>query len=124
MIGELEAEIPSNSSLSLLNDLIVKLFDPATLKANDVVVMIALIQLEYRLSTFEVMAFDQTSGLKLGQNTIDGRETHLLTRPQQGLVNVLRGHVQVFIFLQQIEDLHARQGYLQARIFQIFCAQP
>lgn len=61
-----KAVFGSDFCLARLNSGIVELLDVAALQANDVIMVLALIEFEYRLSTFEIMAHQQAGMLELG----------------------------------------------------------
>ena len=50
---------------------VVELFDPTALQADQVVVVLALVQFENRLARFEKVAFHQASLFELGQYPIN-----------------------------------------------------
>ena len=58
----------------------------------------------------------QAGGLELGEHAVDGGQPDVLVPRQQFLVDILGGHVTQRALLEDLEDLHARQGHLQARL--------
>src|SRR5690606_22572306 len=67
-------------------DFMVHEFDHlAGVQADDVVVMFAVAQLEYRVSAVEVVTRHQAGGLELGQNSINGGKADVLPRFHQCL---------------------------------------
>ena len=50
MLGQLEPEPPGDGVLPPFDFLVAKFFDPPTFQAHDVIVMIALVDLENRLA--------------------------------------------------------------------------
>ncbi len=96
-------------------DLGIKELDhTTTVDAEDVVMMVALVQFKYGLAGFEMMAFEDASLLELGQYAIDGSQTHIQLFRQQDAINVFGGKVAILGALEKIEDLQARHGDLQA----------
>jgi len=69
----------SDFTLTTFDKFIKKFFDLATGNTDDVVVMASFTQFKHRLSTFEMVAFDQTGRFKLGQYTINGGQPDLFT---------------------------------------------
>ena len=64
--------------LPALDDGIQELFNTTAFLANDMIVMGAVVQFEYRAPTFEIVPFDEARGLKLGQDAIDRREPDVI----------------------------------------------
>jgi len=69
--------------LTSLDEVIAEFFDSATLDAYDVVVVFAAVQLENRVSTFEMMAFDQACGLELCQDSVNCSQADFFTLAEQ-----------------------------------------
>lgn len=108
-----EAGLPGHLFLTILDGFIMEFEHLAALVADDVVMVLAPTQLEYRVTAFEMMAMHQAGTFKLGQNTIHRRQTDILTRFQQALVDIFRAQMTLgFITLENLEDFHARQGDL------------
>jgi len=66
MIANGKTQFSGDFFLACFDGRIVELLDMAALQANDVVVMFALVQLEYRLATLEMVTHQQTGLLKTG----------------------------------------------------------
>ena len=66
MVSHLVTQLLRNILLPLLNCLIHKLIHLATLYAQDMVMVTALVKLEDRMPSFEMMPFYQASRLELG----------------------------------------------------------
>ena len=98
---------------------IEKLFDATTLKAYQVIVMLALIELKHRLSGLEIGSFEQTRLLELGQNTVDGGQPDIFIDRNQLTIDVLGTHVTLATGVKDIENLEPRQRGLQTGILQI-----
>lgn len=78
MIGQLKTETSGDFLLAPLDQLVAELFDLAALDAQYVIVMIAAVEFENGVAGFEVVPFDKTRGLELGQHAIHGREPDFL----------------------------------------------
>src|SRR5207253_10191367 len=94
----------------LLNDRLLKLFDFfveeldhfASLNVDHMVVMFAVIELEYRVTAVEIMTDHQSSCFELSQNTVNRGQTDILASFHQRLVNIFGTHVSL---LGRIEHL-------------------
>ena len=110
--------IADHLTLALFDHFVIKLFDPATLHADDMIVVIALIEFVDRLTTVEMMPFDQPGRFELGQHSIDRGKTDLFPGIKQTPVDVFGGHVLVIVPLKQLQDLDPGERHFQARFFQ------
>jgi hypothetical protein len=70
MIGQLEMFFIRDFVLPSLNEFVAELFDPAALDAHDVIVVLAAVQFEDRVSTLEMVALYQACRLELGQDPV------------------------------------------------------
>lgn len=122
MLGQFEPEPLGDGPLPPLDVLVAEFLDPPAFQAQDMVVMLALIEFEYRLTTLEMMALDQPRRLELGQHPVYGRQPDLLAGIDQRPIDRLGGQMGAFLMLQHVEYLHARQGDLQASLFEFFRA--
>lgn len=116
MIGDLITLGGGDLLLAFLDLLIHELIHPPALHTHDVVVMVALVQLEYGMTAFEMMARHQPGGLELGQHPIHRRQADIVAGFQQCLVHVLRAHVTRVAALQNLEDLDPGQGHFEADV--------
>ena len=64
--------------LQALNFLADELDDVTGLDADHVVVMVAIVKFEHRVSALEVVTRDESGRLKLGQDAIDRRQPDIL----------------------------------------------
>jgi hypothetical protein len=71
VLAHLEAALLGDLVLALLDLGVVELLDLAALQADQVVVVLALVQFEDRLAGLEVMPLQQARLLELGQHPID-----------------------------------------------------
>src|ERR1700685_3120962 len=74
MIADLEPQAFGHGVLALFDAAIHELFNFAAVNTHDVIVMRALVELEYGHAAFKMMARDQTRGLELGEHSIDSGE--------------------------------------------------
>src|SRR3954465_12461316 len=119
MLMDREAMIFGDLHLPLLDLGVVELLHPSALQADQVVVMLALVQLEHGLAAFEVMPYQNSGLLELGQHPIDGGEPDVHALLPQNLVHVFRGEGADIGVLEEIEDLQPRQRSLEADGFEI-----
>lgn len=113
MIGHLVAHPFGDSRLAVFDGLIDKFIDTATLDTHDVIVMAALVELEYGVTPLEAMPGYQARRLELGQHPVDGRQPDFLAGALQQLVQVFGAEVVLVATLQQLEDFQSRQCDLQ-----------
>ena len=87
------------------------------------VVVLSFIQLEDRLARFEVVTLQQAGLLELGQHPIDRGQPDIQSVGQQVAINVLRRDMArrafVLQFVEEIENLEARIGRLEADILEV-----
>ncbi len=102
--------------LQSLDFIVGKFDDLAGLDAHHVIVMLAVVEFEYRMSALEIVARHEPGRLELGQHTVNGRQADILPRIEQFLVHVLGAHVALFGVLENLEDFQTRQGDLEAGI--------
>lgn len=102
--------------LAFLDRIVDELLDPATLLADDMVVMVTTIEFEHRLAAFEVVLLRQAGADELSQHTVDRGQADFLASLQQGLVDVFGGHMPRVARLENLEDLNPRQRDLEASL--------
>ena len=113
MVIDLEPAFARNFPLPVFDDFVHEFLDPSALDTDKVIMVSAAVQLKDRGSPFKIVALYQSRSLELGQYTVDGCETDLLTTFNQCTINVFRAHVALVTALQNIEYLDARQGHLE-----------
>lgn len=105
-----EAVLGGNFLLSRFNGGIVKLFQMSALHAYDVVVMLPVIQFEYRFAPFEIMAHQYPRQFELGQHAVYRGQTHILAAGNKQFVNILCAQVMVFAAFEQVQNFKPGQG--------------
>jgi hypothetical protein len=120
MLANRKTEFCGYFFLAGLDGRIVEFFDMAALQTNDVIVVIPLVQFEYRLASFEMVFHQQSGLLELGEHPVYRRQTHVLSAAQQLLVNVFRAQVALFAVFEQIQHLEPWQGGFEACAFEVF----
>src|SRR5690606_6985044 len=114
VVRHLVARLPGDLLLALLDGFIDEFVDAVALHADDVVMVVALVQLEHRVTALEVMPRDEAGVLELREHAVDRGKADLLAQLQQCLVHVFRAHVPLGAAGENLEDLHSRQRDLQA----------
>src|SRR4051812_10010446 len=123
MIAQLISQARRNLLLALFDGLVDELFDAAAVQTHDMIMVRALVQLENSHAVFKVMPRDQARGLELGENAVHGRETYVLVRLNEPLVNAFGGHVTGGTSLENFEDLESRSCDLEPRLAQVLAFQ-
>ena len=119
MVPDRESAFDRDPGLPLLDFRIEKLLDSPAVDAYEVIVVVALVQLEHGLAGFEVMAGEQSGLLELRQHAIDRSQPHVEPVAQQQPVDVLGRKVADRAVLEQIEDLQPRRRCLESDGLQI-----
>lgn len=120
MIVNGEPAVFRDLDLTAFDLTIEKLLDAAALQADEVVVVAAFVQFEYRLAAFLEMMADEQPGLReLGEHSIHRRQSHIHVFRQQQPVDVFGGQVPDFARFKQIEDFQPRQRGFEPDVFQI-----
>ena len=79
MVENLVAIFRSDLGLQAFAVFVDKFDNVACLDADHVIVVVAIVEFEYLVATFKVMASDKTGCLKLGQDPIDSRKSDVVT---------------------------------------------
>lgn len=95
--------------------------DASALQADEMVVMLAVFEFEYRLAGLEMMALQQADLLELGEHAIYRGQADVEILGHQLAINILGGQVTLRRLAKQVEDRHARHGRLEADALE-FCA--
>ena len=118
VILQREAAILGDFLLALLDLGVEELLDTAALQADQVIVMVALVELEDRLAGLEVAAFEQPRLFELAEHAVDGRQADVLLFGKQLAIDVFGTHVPLFALLEDLEDLESRQRGFQPDVLQ------
>src|SRR5574338_1082227 len=113
-----ETALFGDALLSLLDLGVVELLDISALQADEVVVVIALVELENRLARLEIVALEQSCLLELRQHAVDCRQADIHAFANQQAIDILGGQVALFRALEQVENFETWVGCLQAYAFQ------
>ena len=96
-----------------------KLLDLAALQANQVVVVIALLEFEHCLVAIEMVAHQQASLLELREHAIYRGQSNVLAVVGEQAIHFFGGHVTLVALFEQIENFQARQRGFQADVLEI-----
>lgn len=125
MVGQDEVFAAGNGMLELFDGGVLKFLHPAAFNADDVVVVVTLIQLENRGAALEMMTDDQAGGFKLGQNPVDRCQADFLTLVDQVAEYFLGAQVTASLSspLENFQDFDAWQGDLESRVADVLAFQ-
>jgi len=93
VVLDLVTMLGSDGRLALLDQRVHELHHPVAPDADDVVVVMAAVQFEDRLTGFEVATTDEPRRLELGQDPVDSGEPDVIAIAQQCLVDVFCAQV-------------------------------
>ena len=116
MAAEREAARARDGGLAFFDVGVVELLDAAALQAEEVVMVPALVQLEYRLAGLEVLTRKQAGLLELREDAVDRRETHIDALGEKRFVDVLRGEMPDLARFEELEDLAPGQCRLEPAV--------
>ncbi len=105
--------------LTLLNLGIEKLFHPTALHADEVIVVISLIEFKYRFARLKVLTRQNAGLLKLRKHPVNSCQTDVQVLFEQQTVNVFGAEVPMPPGLKNIQDFQARNSGFQAAAFQV-----
>lgn len=88
MIGKLESLLSRNPALPILDLGIAELFHPATVQADQVIVMGSLVELKDRLTRLKMAARENPGLLELGQDAIHGGQANIDGFGQQRPIDI------------------------------------
>lgn len=123
MAFELKTKSCGNLLLTLFNFFIDEFFDTPATRADNMVVMCAVVDFIGRPIVAEVMTNDQPRRLKLRENTVNRCKPHFDVFSHKLLVNVFGRQVTLrtgFLrFLEKFQNPHPWRGRLQACVFEL-----
>jgi hypothetical protein len=112
-----ETSILGNLVLPLFDFVISKFDDLAAIGADEVIVMISVVEFEHSLAAVELTANKYAGLLELGEHPVNGGQTYIDVFCNQCPVNVLSALVAEVGPPKNIKNLEARERRLQAHIF-------
>ena len=120
MLGQGEASFFGHSLLSLLDLGVVELFHPTAIQADQMVVVLALVEFEHCLAALEIAATQNPGLFKLGENPIDRGQANIGALIQQHPKYVLRAHMPLGAFLKNLQNLQSWQSRFEAGALEFF----
>lgn len=93
MILNLEAMLPGDLVLQLLDTVIKKFGHAGAFDAHHVIVMILVIEFEYRAFAFKIVTDDEARILELGQNTVNRRHADRIVVAEHNAVDIFRAEM-------------------------------
>jgi len=118
MVLEGKAQIAGHALLALLDFGIDEFLDPTALQADEVVVVLALVEFKQGSSRLEIGPLQDAGLLELHQHPIHCRESDIAVVGQQLAVDVLGAHVPHASLLENLEDFQAGHGGFEAKAFE------
>lgn len=118
VILDREATVAGDLVLPALDFGVVEFFDLAAIDTDQMIVMVAAIDLENRLAGLEEMAFKQAGLLELGQYPINRRQANVHVFADEHPVDIFRRHVPHAAFFEQLKDLEAGKGGLESHVLE------
>ena len=117
MIGKLKSLLSGDPTLPILDLGITKLFHPAAVQADQVIVMGSLVELKDRLTRLKMAARENSSLLKLGQDAIHGGQANIDGLGQQCPIDILGREMPCTRPMKNIQNLQPGRSDLQAGCF-------
>lgn len=119
MLSDIEAALPGNALLSLLDLIVKELLHPAAIQAHKVIVVRSLVEFKYRLARFKMIPVQETGLLELRQHAVNRCQSDIHIFGEQDLVHVFCTQVADRTVLENFEDLEPGQGRFQTAGFQL-----
>ncbi len=113
MVGQFEPKLAGHLVLALLDGLVEKLLNVATIEADNMIMVRATIEFKDGMPALEVMPLDKPGTFELGQYPVDGCETDLLAIFKENPVNIFSTEVLLLALFEDFQNLHARQRDLE-----------
>ena len=117
MIGNREAFGKRYIVLPFFNLCIVKLFHPTAIQADQMIMVLAFVDLVNRLARFKVAAIQQAGLLKLCQHPVNRGQANVGSVLKKYAKNIFCGHVPLFTDLKNLENFQPRQRCLKTCAF-------
>lgn len=115
---------PGDAGLAFFYDGIAEFLDATALQADEMVVVLAFVQLEYRLSRVEDMALKKSGLFELLENPVNRRQADVFAIAVELAIYVLGAKMPArFPFLRLVEQFknpQARDRKFEAGFFEIF----
>lgn len=119
VVADLEAVALGHGTLPLLDPRVDELLNAPAIEAEDVIVMRASVELEYRHAVGKVMPGHEPRSLELREHAVNRCQADILARVDEPTIDILGGQVALAARLEDLEDLDARQRDFEAHFAQI-----
>ncbi len=125
MIGQREVLFSGYFALEHFYGFVLKLLDAPALHTDKMVVMIPAVEFKHGVTTFKMMANDESRRFKLREHTVDGGQANFFTFGDEVSENFFCAQVAIMhpSSLEDFENLNAWKGNFQARIADVFAFQ-
>jgi hypothetical protein len=120
VVMDSKAMFGRNFFLASFNGRVIKLFQMAALQTNNMIMVLTMIELEYRFSALEIMAYQNTREFKLSQYTVNRSQAYVFAGCNQHFENIFCTEMMIFAVFKQIKHFESGQGDFQAGFLQIF----
>jgi len=117
VVGNREAFLLGDIVLALFNFSVVKLFNPAAVQTNQVIVVFAFVELIDRFAALKMASTQNIGLLELRQHPVNRGQTHVGATFKQNTKNVLGRHVPLRAFLENFKYFQAGQGRFESSAF-------
>ena len=104
--------------LTLLDFGVEKFFHFPAFGANQVVMVLAFVQLINGFATFKMAATQNAGLLELGQDPVNRGQTNVGVLQQQGSEDLLGAQMPLFAALKQLQNFESGQGGFQPGVFE------
>jgi len=119
VVRQFEAFVLGNRFLQVFNLGLIKLLDPATVQAHQVIVVLPLIELIHGFAALKMRATQEPGLLKLREHSVDRGQADIDVFAQSDAVDVFCRHVPMLSALEQLQNLQAWQGGFEACGFEV-----
>lgn len=117
VVGNREAFLLGDIVLTLFNLSIVKLFNPAAVQTNQMVMVLAFIELIDRFAALKMAPTQNIGLLELRQHPVNRGQTHVGATLKQNAKNVLSRHMPLRAFLENFKYFQAGQCRFESGAF-------
>jgi len=118
VVGDDKAFGQGHRMLAFLDFGVVKLFHLPAIEADQVVVVLALVEFKDRFAALKLAALEDAGLLELRQHPIDSGQPDVGPLLQQHPKNVLGRHVSLRAALENLQDFQARHRGFEAGVFE------
>ena len=118
VIENFETAVLGNGFLAFFDLGVVKLLDAAAIDADQVIVVLAVVDFENGLAGFEEVTLEQPSLFKLGKDAVDGGQSNIHVFSDQRAIDVFCRHVTLGAFFEQLKNLQSGESRFQTNVLE------